>query len=596
MGIKKTIVAGLIFAAVTLLYFMDQRRIADEQERRTMAVRLIPGGADRIESIVIMRSGSPLELRKDGERWRILRPIVSEADPETVAGLLYFLETQENVTIDQADEARLADFGLTMPALTATIRFQDSGEELLLRVGENSALYGEVYARLGEQREYFTISATLRNQLSLPLYAYRDKALLPAEAVEATALSITVEGRATEMRMQDSGWSFTRPIVGPADDAAVEAILRELIMTRAIDFIDTSTLDLARYGLDSPSIVAVVSSEQADQSRRSTLLIGRRRVGDEHVYYALRLGRDVVFTVPQALVSALRTPLRDLRSKQIFTLDPEEIVRLSFRFSPLTPVIHAVELVRDPAGQWHFEDDENADVDQRYAEAVVRRFLLMKVSEYLSVQPALSQTRLDTPMIRAVLSDESGQRSEGIEMGRLAAQGGFVYARRVGGSETFGVPLSESRLFWLKREDFLDKTLFEFDREAVDRIEISEGDRTLRFQRDGEMWIGQARESFQVKPINVELLLLTLLNMPWDDALYPANSIDLEQIRAHGLENPGRRVVLYDRDGRILASLGQGGQDRTLVYIRRGADEYFGVKIDDFKPFLDRLNNLFSPL
>ena len=181
-------------------------------------------------------------------------------------------------------------------------------------------------------------------------------------------------------------------------------------------------------------------------------------------------------------------------------------------------------------------------------------------------------------------------------MGRLAAQGGFVYSRRVGGSEIFGVPLSESRLFWLKREDFLDKTLFEFERETVDRIEISEGDRTLRFQRDGEMWIGQARESFQVKPINVELLLLTLLNMPWDDALYPANSIDLEQIRAHGLENPGRRVVLYDRDGRILASLGQGGQDRTLVYIRRGADEYFGVKIDDFKPFLDRLNNLFSPL
>ncbi|MCH8334092.1 DUF4340 domain-containing protein [Candidatus Sumerlaeota bacterium] len=220
----------------------------------------------------------------------------------------------------------------------------------------------------------------------------------------------------------------------------------------------------------------------------------------------------------------------------------------------------------------------------------------MKVSQFLSVQPAVIQTRLDTPMIRAVLSDESGQRSEGIELGKLAAQTSIVYARRIGESEIFGIPVRESSAYFLTREDFLDKTLFEFDREAVDRIDISEGDRTLRYQRDGELWIGQARESFRVRPINVELLLLTLLNMPWDDALYPANSIDLEQIRAHGLENPGRRVVLYDRDGRILASLGQGGQDRTLVYIRRGADEYFGVKIDDFKPFLDRLNNLFSPL
>lgn len=592
MGVKRTILAAIAFAAALALLIFDGRRLDELERRRLESRRLFAIEFDRIASISMIRRGVPLELRLEDGEWRIIQPISNSADPQTVADLLFYLNLQEIGGAARADQEALKRYGLAQPALKVSVADESGQRSPTLLIGEDTPVHGEVYARLDGSSETFTVSADLRNHLLRPLRDYRDKSLFSFNVTESRRLSITDEGTTLEVEKQEEGWRLTRPSPERADDEAVEDILREMQATRAEDFIDTETLNLAGFGLEANPLVVIAETgeEQGEDVSRGTLLVGNRLLEKEDiVYYAQRTDRDQIFTVPHSLVVKLRPTVLDLRSKTLFTLEPREVAHFALRFGN-----RMFRLDRSSSGLWTFAESPEEKLDQAFVNRLAGQLMGIKVAQYFSVQPTPEQSGLEEPIIFAVLSDATEERREGIETG-LRRNRDLVYAQSVDGEEVFGIDGGLPSKFFVSRESFLDKTLYSFDPGLVATVQVTANGRNLYFHREADVWIGSIEgrtDSYQVNTTLIYGLIANLLDMKWQNHLDPKIETERRLIEANGLETPSRTIAFLDENGGELAVVDQGDQDEKQVFIRRDGLDSFTVDRAVYARFTKALTDL----
>jgi len=590
MSSRKTIIAGFIFVAALAFYLLDARRLADQQARQAQAARLLKFPVDRITSLSITRMGARLELRREGERWKIIHPVPAGADAQTVGDLLFYLDKQNTSVSIEIKPAERGPYGLDRPAVSLKIRAGTGEPEMALAIGDDSPVHGEVYATVDGGRTFTTVSAALRDQLLRSLYEYRDKSILPFNATEATHLLLNAEGRTIEVTRQAEGWLLVRPIKGPADDERIADILREINTTRVVDFMDTDTLMLDALGLSVP-LVAMVSIGQGDPRTSATLMIGRRRSGENPAFYAQRLGSDQVFTVPPSLEAKLRPTVEDLRSKQLFTLAYDEVDRFSIGYASGT-----ITLVKKGEDFWELQDSPNLKLDQEYTGKKLHQLLTLKVTKYYPVPPLLDQTGLDPPLITLSITGGGNGRTEQVMTGRLDREVDVVYARKGGSDETFAVDGSLPGQFILLSEDFHDKTFFDFKPADVVVIQLLSQNHQLIIRRRGDQWIAEregALEPFQMDPDIPEAILLYLRQLKWTRKLDPASLSDATLIRSMGLDNAQGSLTLKDEDGLELVYFEVGGHSKKRGYLTLlGENEYYAIALEDYGKLLNSILKL----
>ncbi len=592
MGVKRTIFAGLGFACTLLILWGDWKWTEVRERRRALAVRLIPGSKEEITGLTIERSGASLALVKDADQWKLKSPMQDEADEESVKALLETLDKQTKSDPQRMNTDELKAYGLAQPPVAVTVETQKNHAPVKLMIGGDSPVGGEVYARLEGSGECFTVSAALPDQLQRPLLHFRNKEILTVQATQAKSLTLTHGGSTFEAAKEDNQWRLQKPIQAQADAEQINGLLRELQTTRAMDFVDSPTLELSRFGLDSPT-VAVIVALGGDGAQSSTLLIGNRREGEPPAYYATCREKKRIFLVPQSLFAKLQPTVFDLQSKQIFTLAREEIAHFEVEFGNQT-----TKLSKDTGGVWHFDDDPSTKVDQELVNSLTGRLPRMKIAQFFSLQPLAEQSGLDSPYARVKVADSSGAKAEGIETGRPVEGKDLVYARMIGGKDTFAVAGDQPGRFFHIREDFLDKTLFAFPTDQVASIVVSEKGHRWTFRVQEDAWVGLAEgnpKPYQVKGSVIERLVLSALDLKWKRKLNPADSADQRIIALRNLASPDRVIRILDARGAELAVIGQAGEEDTRVYIRRGEKDYFSVEKSVYEPFLKALKELLPP-
>ncbi len=604
MKLNKTIIAGLIFAFALGLVIADGRRLTRIEEEQTRALRLLPFAAEDINRISITRRGEPLELRREGETWRILRPVVANAEARAIGDLLYYLENEQRTPDRDLPDERRAAYGLAVPPLIVSIQAEGTDDAFGFAIGGDTAAHGRVYARFNDTAaasetgsrvgEFFTVSDDLRDQLMASAYDYRDKALFAFDATEAESVSLTFEGRSTQIDRGEAGWSIERPAAMRADETEMTRMLSEFQATRAVDFVNTDTLTLSNYGLDAPAMIATIERPGESEPERSTLLVGHRRVDSESPsYYAMRLGRDSVFSVPQPIVRSLRASIDELRARNLFTLRADEATSLTLEFGP-----KSVQLGLDSGGAWALGEPAPAELDQNFTNALMNKIIGLRAVGFAKTQPSESDAGLDDPRLRIIVGDAGGARREGFETGKLTRVGGreFVYARRLGETDILLLDSGEPGAFFLHRDDFLDKTIFHFDRKLVARIEIADNSAAINFERREQMWIGKndKGDEYQLSANAIEALLLRLLALKWKRILNPELERDATLLKTQRVEEPKITYRFIDSGGEELAVLGQGENNDSSVFLGADRERYYEVSKDEFVEFFNSVRGLIS--
>ena len=124
-----------------------------------------------------------------------------------------------------------------------------------------------------------------------------------------------------EMARAGSDWKLVKPVEARSDYSAIEGFMTRLSSANMSRIIEENPADLARYGLDKPSMTVTVGVESA----KAVLQIGKT---ENDQTYAKDASRPIVFTVDSTLQTDLNKSFDDYRKKELFEFRPFSLAKI----------------------------------------------------------------------------------------------------------------------------------------------------------------------------------------------------------------------------------------------------------------------------
>ncbi|MEO6053188.1 MAG: DUF4340 domain-containing protein [Chthoniobacterales bacterium] len=267
--------------------------------------------SDQITSFVIRRAGGELELKRIANRWEIVKPLQSAADPVRVKEFLdrilgvEILKIVSNETTPQNTT--------TTPDTTVELVLRPEnadGKDVVLRVGSRVADNPQaVIAELSSRSSTYELPKSVAETLNVLPAMFRDKALVRLNADVIDRILIQKNGAVSELKRKENDWVTTsegREIsVSNASVAKLASFLGEIPIER---FIPAGASDLQKYGLDKPSLTVKFQAwlsentpEEGKGAHDLILLEFGKQEGDK--LYARRDGSAEILVLPAGIVA-----------------------------------------------------------------------------------------------------------------------------------------------------------------------------------------------------------------------------------------------------------------------------------------------------
>jgi len=213
--------------------------------------------ADRLE---IATADRTVTIAKQGADWRITAPVDARADFGAIESALGRLNStpMKAISAENADAAKLKEYGLDTPAVTVNVGAGSSRAGLILG---KSAGEGVVYAKDVSRPLVFTVETALADELKKPADDFRVKDLFDARAFNTTRVEISRSGQILTFEKDKDAWKQVTPAAKQADAAKVDALLAALSGTRATGFADKAP------ALDAPEAVVTLKFDEGKQEK-----------------------------------------------------------------------------------------------------------------------------------------------------------------------------------------------------------------------------------------------------------------------------------------------------------------------------------------
>ena len=597
MKIKNTLIIAAIFAVLAGWYMWDQKRIKKSESRKEAESRLVRPEKDKLTEVFFKGASGPVRLQKQQNQWRMTEPVATRMDPSTAEALLGALNSAKQQDPFDAKEDKLAEYGLKTPALTAEVKAASENYTQSFEVGSKTPDGEAAYARLPQSLKVFTINSNLLTQLEKKPEDLRDKRPLPINLNEATSFTLSFNDKKIEAVKEGNDWKLVQPMKVTADSNKIGELLSAWNGIKAADFVDTPNLNVDKLGLATPAWRGIVTVKGDNGPATYTMLVGNTASTETSTVkrYAMAVGDSYAFTFPYSVYTKLTPSVGSLRSKAVFTLKPHEIERAIF-----TVQGKPIPLERDSAGQWRFADDPQVKLDQGKILRTLSELTSLKVERFLETPPPPTTSGLDTPHLQVVLGSKDGKTTETLITGRKAEGDSFVYAQMGDKGDWIGLSERDPGSFFLTRDALVEKKLFDFTESVVSKVELTQKGETAVLKRESTgAWTGQPASgtgSFQVNGPRMSTLLYGLTALEWLRKLNPADEADLTLVKTQQLEEPQRRIVCYDADGKELGSLGIGGEQPSYVYVVRGKADYFTVDKAKMATLSDAIKAIFDTM
>lgn len=332
----KTIIFGLLFVGMVSWVLLKERgRVTESGE----AFGLQPTAISRVS----LQAGEySYVLEKRGDDWWITSPFVGMADPDKVKPMLdaiAALKVVERKNVSLQDP----EFGLQSPVLTLEFTYGGS-RKVTLKLGAQSQMGEKYFASLSDRSSLVLVDSVFRSQVDESPENLRWKRIAKVVPEKAKWLVIRgTQGAVTVTRTPLAGeptWAISAPRKLPADQPAVNAVLRELNDMEAVDYLDYTQANLAATGLSQPTLSVTY---QPDTGPSVTVFFGKqeeREVKDEtalgdanktkktQVVYVTSSLRREILAMPAAFFLGTNKSLLDLRDKHLVSVPSDKIVGL----------------------------------------------------------------------------------------------------------------------------------------------------------------------------------------------------------------------------------------------------------------------------
>ncbi|HUR19469.1 MAG TPA: DUF4340 domain-containing protein [Vicinamibacterales bacterium] len=230
-----------------------------------------------VNSLELISKNQTIRLEKNGEDWKMVKPVEAPADYVSVQGVLGQLQAAQMQTLkDKPEDLKdLKQYGLDKPEVTAII---GAGKQTVTFQLGKSVDAASFWARDAAKPAVFTVANGLAEELRKKPFDFRRKEIFAFRPFNATHFEIT-RGKDTRafdrVKSKEPNGSDTWKQVAPAEKAVdasnFEGALLEFSNLRADAAVDK--VDPA-MGLNPPA--AVISVKFDDGKKEERVTIGQR--------------------------------------------------------------------------------------------------------------------------------------------------------------------------------------------------------------------------------------------------------------------------------------------------------------------------------
>lgn len=339
----------LVAAGVAWLVTRDQEQSARAERAQ---IRLLDFDARAVEAFTWSVDGDAWRFERDGDRWRVVSPVVDRADPGSVQRLFALALNADALQVIE-DPADLADYGLDPPRRRLEVEGVDSPA---LRVGDKTPTSDGFFAHVEGRDEVLVLDYVTGRTLQVHPELMREATLTGARRGEITAIDIGWSDSTARLEREGESWWFVDPVRLPASASAVDRLLAALDETLVQGFIDDADPADPRFALEADSTLHLAL--QLDGTRR-VLAFGA--TSEDGMRYTRLEGRDTVLLVPQEGLDGLPAGMQDLTARGLTAVNRYRVQRFDYRNGPAS-----VSAARGDDGSWFSDDGRRLDDGQVY--------------------------------------------------------------------------------------------------------------------------------------------------------------------------------------------------------------------------------------
>jgi len=282
---------------------------------------------------------------------------------------------------------------------------------------------------------------------------------------------------------RNSHWHIVGPINSPADELAVESLLTSLTSLKMEREVKNNAEDLQPYGLEKPQLKVSFS---ANSSRHHLRIGAKTVVGNQ--YYASVDQENRVVLIGASQQQSLNKSLFDLRRKELFTFEKDEVKTIAVESAEVEMTLKKLDGER-----WQSQTKPDARIKSSKVDTLLGRLVWLQAKRFLD-NPVDPVTQLGLAPARIRISLSNKERTETLLLGD-STKDQSVYAK---GDGLTGIALVEDKLLEqlpTSLTDLEDRTLFLFNLDDVENLELQLDNRTYRLERHEEKWIWTDEQS-----------------------------------------------------------------------------------------------------
>jgi hypothetical protein len=425
-GLTSTLILVVVLAGLGgYIYFVDSKRPAASADGSSSTKeKVFTVEADKINELRITTQGETSLLKKSEAGWKLVEPAPVDADPPEAIGVATALTNIDIVRVIDDNPANLDQFGLATPKITVEYK-AEGGASGTLKLGNKNATQGEIYALKNNDKRVFLVSSFQETSFNRTPFDLRDKKILKFDRDKADSLVLVKGPSALELARSGTDWKIVKPVASRSDYSAIEGFVSRLASANMSKMVEQNPKDLAKYGLDHPSMTITIGAGSA----KTVLEIGKTENGDT---YARDASRQVVFTVDTTLQADLNKSFDDYRKKEFFEFRPFYVARLRAVVDAAGGV-KTYDLEKVPAAKagdpetWKVTGAGGAThtADQAAMDDLLNKLVAMKAESFAD---AKAKTGLAKPTLVISASFDEGK----FERVRFAEVGDQAFARRDG--------------------------------------------------------------------------------------------------------------------------------------------------------------------
>jgi hypothetical protein len=474
-------VAGGLFAFI--FFFEHQPRpVAGLATSGPVLPTLRPSA---VNAVLAQAAGQPaISVERKADGWHILQPISTPAQGAVVENLLQVLsQVTWHTHLTEADLQGHADadreFGFSPPLYTFT--FQQDGQRLKLLLGSRTPLGDEVFVRVDDRKEIYTVDIAMLKYVPPTLNDWRDPSLVRLNGLAFNRLIVTNGAKVFELQRDatNSLWHITRPVEARADSARVNDLLARLQGLRVTRFItDDPKPDLDSFGMQPPALTLALDQ---DTNEVFSLQFGKNPTNSDTQIFVRRSDQNGVALIGAEALTPWSGTYEDFRDRHLLNLAAQP---------PREIEVHGLDnftLQLQSNDVWSILPPYNFPLDAGLTRQFLGGVAALQATQFVKTvvtEPDLPNYGL-APAARTLILKPVDTNLPPVHLDFSAPQDGKVFARRTDETCVYALPATDLATLpdfgWMLREQHL----WDFNETNVTALTLSQDGRNRALTHGG---------------------------------------------------------------------------------------------------------------